>query len=62
MQLTAVYHSQITLDEQIQTLVEQQFGSLAGSVVGRILPSLAVNAVFLEHTGYEVVAGTPPSG
>lgn len=60
--LTAVYHSRLTLDEQIQRLVEEQFGSLAGSIVGGILPSLAVNAVFLEHTQYEVIAENTPGG
>ena len=62
VELTAVYHSRVTLDEQIQTLVEEQFGSLAGSIAGGILPGFAVNAVFLEHEEYEVVAGTPPPG
>ena len=52
VELTAVYHSRVTLDEQIQTLVEEQFGSLAGSIAGGILPSLAINAVFLEHHSF----------
>lgn len=56
VQLTAIYHSRVTLDEQIQMLVEEQFGSLAGSVVGGILPSLSINTVFLEHVEYEMVS------
>lgn len=50
--LTAIYHSRVKLDEQIRMLVEEQFGSLAGSIAGEILPSLAINAVFLEHHGF----------
>jgi len=53
--LTAVFNSRITLDEQIQALIEAQFGSLAGSIAGSILPGLAINAVFLEHLEYEVM-------
>ena len=56
VQLTAVFNSRITLDEQIQALVEAQFGSLAGSIAGSILPGLAVNAVFLEHLEHEILA------
>lgn len=54
VQLTAVYHSRVTLDEQIQMLVEERFGSLVGSVAGGLLPGLSVNAVFLEHLEYEM--------
>jgi hypothetical protein len=54
VQLTAVYHSRITLDEQIQSLIEAQFGSLAGSLAGSMLPGLAINAVFLEHMEYQL--------
>ncbi len=53
VRLTAVYHSRITLDEEIKRIVEGQLGSLAGSVVSSILPSVAVNAVFLEHLEYQ---------
>lgn len=53
--LTAVFHSRLTLDEQIRLLVEEQFGSLAGSIAGGILPDLGVSAVFLEHQGYDLV-------
>lgn len=62
VQLTAVYHSRVKLDEQLRTVIEEQFGSLAGSVAGGLLPGFAVNAVFLEHEEYKVVAGTPPPG
>lgn len=55
VELTAVFHSRITLDEQIETLVEAQLGSLAASVIGSILPGVGVNAVFLEHESYEIV-------
>lgn len=55
VELTAIFHSRITLDEQIRVLVEAQFGSLAGSLVGSMLPGIGVNAVFLEHERYEVV-------
>lgn len=54
--LTTVFHSRITLDQHVRTLIEAQFGSLAGSVAGSVLPNLGVNAVFLEHLEY-VVAG-----
>ncbi len=53
IQLTAVYHSRVTLDEEIKRIVEAQFGSLAGTVISSILPSFALNAVFLEHLEYE---------
>lgn len=55
IRLTAVYHSRITLDEEIERIVEAQFGSLAATVVSSILPSVAVNAVFLEHLEYQPV-------
>lgn len=55
VQLTGVFNSRVTLDQQIQSLIENQFGSLAGSIAGSILPGLAVNAVFIEHLEYEVV-------
>lgn len=52
IRLTAVYHSRVTLDEEITRIVEAQFGSLAGTVISSILPSFAINAVFLEHLEY----------
>lgn len=52
--LTAVFHSELTLDEQIRLLVEEQFGSLAGSIAGSILPDLGVSAVFLEHQSFDL--------
>ena len=55
VRLTSVYHSRITLDEQIRSIVEEQFGSLAGAIASGALPNLAINAVFLEHQEYEVV-------
>ena len=57
VRLTGVFHSRITLDEQVQMLVEEQFGSLAGSLAGSVLPDLGINAVFIEHLEYEVLAG-----
>ncbi len=62
VQLTAVYHSRVKLDEQIRTVIAEQFGSLAGSIAGGIMPGFVINAVFLEHEEYRVVAGTPPPG
>jgi hypothetical protein len=56
VELTAVYHSRITLDEQLRKLIEAQFGSLAGSIVGGVLPGIGINAVFLEHESYSVTA------
>lgn len=54
--LTGVFHSRVTLDEQVQTLIEEQFGSLAGSIAGSVLPDLGINAVFIEHLEYETLA------
>jgi hypothetical protein len=56
VRLTGVFNSRITLDQQIQSLIENQFGSLAGQLAGSILPGLAINAVFIEHLEYELVA------
>ena len=55
VELTAVYHSRVKLDDQIKAIVEQQIGSLAGSIVGGLLPGVALNVVFLEHESYTMV-------
>lgn len=59
VELVAVYHSRVKLDDQIKALVEEQIGSLAGSIVGGLLPGVALNVVFLEHESFMEVEASP---
>lgn len=54
-QLEAIYHSRVTLDDELRRIVEDQLGSIAGEIVVRLLPGVPVNVVFLEHQRYEPV-------
>jgi hypothetical protein len=53
VRLDAVYHSRVTLDDELKSIVEDQFGPLAGQVVSMLLPGIPLNVVFLEHQRYD---------
>ncbi len=52
--LEAVYHSKVTLDDELKEIVSDQLGPLAGAAVGTLLPGIPLNVVFLEHERYDV--------
>jgi hypothetical protein len=54
--LEAVYHSKVTLDDELKQIVSDQFGPLAGAAVGTLLPGIPLNVVYLEHERYDVVS------
>jgi hypothetical protein len=56
IRLRAVYHSRVTLDDELKAIVEDQLGPLAGTVVGALLPGVPLDVVFLEHESYEVTS------
>lgn len=55
--LEAVYHSKVTLDDELKEIVSDQLGPLAGAAVGTLLPGIPLNVVFLEHERYDVASG-----
>jgi hypothetical protein len=62
IELTAVYYSSLTLDEQLRQIIDEQFGSLAGGIVDEVLPSLSLNVVFLDHQHYQPLLAPTPVG
>jgi hypothetical protein len=52
VQLTGSYHAKIGLDEALKRIVEERFGSLAGMVVGAVVPDVGLHVVFMEHLRY----------
>jgi len=54
VRLDAIYHSRVTLDDELRSIVEDQLGPLAGQVVDLLLPGIPLNVVFLEHERYEL--------
>ena len=62
VRLTATFNSAVTLDEQIKRLVEEQLGSIAGSLADRLIPGLPLNVIYLNHEKYEALDATPQSG
>jgi hypothetical protein len=59
LRVRGIYHSKVTLDDELKRIVEDQLGPLAGAVVNLLVPGVPLNVVFLEHQSYEVVAPTP---
>jgi hypothetical protein len=60
VELQAVYHSKVTLDDELEDIVEDQLGPLAGSLVSLLLPGVPLDVVFLEHEKYEFVEPARP--
>lgn len=54
VRLMAVYHSRVTLDDELKSIVEDQLGPIAGQIVSLLLPGVPLNVVFLEHEAYEL--------
>lgn len=52
VRLTGLYHSKVTLDDELKRIVEDQFGSIAGAVVSALLPGVPINVVFIEQEKY----------
>jgi hypothetical protein len=51
-QLTGTYHAKAKLDEALRRIVEERFGSLAGTVVDAVVPDVGLHVVFMEHLRY----------
>lgn len=54
VRLMATYHSRVTLDDELKSIVDDQLGPLAGQVISLLLPGVPLNVVFLEHERYEL--------
>jgi hypothetical protein len=52
VQLTGTYHAKAKLDEALRRIVEERFGSLAGTVVDAVVPDVGLHVVFMEHLRY----------
>jgi hypothetical protein len=62
VRLRGVFHSRVTLDDELKRLVEEELGSLVGSIVGALLPDVPLNVVFVEHESYELPATNDGAG
>jgi hypothetical protein len=61
VELQAIYHSKVTLDDELKEIVEDQLGPLAGSLVDLLVPGVPLDVVFLEHERYAPVESTAPT-
>jgi hypothetical protein len=52
VQLIGTYHAKAKLDEALRRVVEERFGSLAGTVVDAVVPNVGLHVVFMEHLKY----------
>ncbi len=55
LQIEAVFHSKVRLDDELNDIVADQFGPLAGAAVSALLPGVPLDVVYLGHDSYEVV-------
>ncbi len=55
IELTAVFNAAITLDKQLERIIEDQFGSIVGAVVENIVPEIPLNVVYLRHEKYRLL-------
>lgn len=55
IKVEAVFHSKVRLDDELNDIVSDQLGPLAGSAVGALLPGIPLDVVYLGHDSYEVV-------
>jgi hypothetical protein len=53
--VTGRFHSKVTLDDELKQIVQDKLGTVAGSLVGALLPGVPLHVVFLEHQRYEPV-------
>ncbi|HEX5164473.1 MAG TPA: hypothetical protein VFV93_03685 [Thermomicrobiales bacterium] len=61
LQVEAVFHSKVRLDDELKEIVSDQLGPLAGSVVSTLVPGVPLDVVYLGHDSYDVL-GTPEGG
>jgi hypothetical protein len=59
VRLRGLYHSRVTLDDELRRIIEDQLGSVAAAIVSTLVPGIPLNVVFLEHESYELLA--PPA-
>jgi hypothetical protein len=55
--VTGTYHGALKLDAYLKSLIDDQLGPLAGTVVEGLLPGIPLNVVFIEHEKYELADG-----
>jgi hypothetical protein len=61
LQVEAVFHSKVRLDDELKEIVSDQLGPLAGSVVSTLVPGVPLDVVYLGHDSFELL-GTPEGG
>ena len=55
VELEAVFHSKVRLDDELKDIVADQLGPLAGAAVSALVPGVPLDVVYLGHDSYEVV-------
>jgi hypothetical protein len=54
VELEAVFHSKVRLDDELKEIVSDQLGPLAGAAVSGLVPGIPLNVVYLGHDSYVV--------
>jgi hypothetical protein len=60
VELEAVFHSKVRLDDELKEIVSDQLGPLAGAAASTLVPGIPLNVVYLGHDSY--VMATPAAG
>lgn len=55
VEVEAVFHSKVRLDDELNEIVSDQLGPLAGAAVGALLPGIPLDVVYLGHDSYTVL-------
>jgi len=55
VEVEAVFHSKVRLDDELNDIVADQLGPLAGAAVGALLPGIPLDVVYLGHDSYKVI-------
>lgn len=62
VELQALFHSRITLNDELKRIIADQLGALAGAAAGVLLPGIPLDVIFLQHEHFETTSidtGTP---
>jgi hypothetical protein len=52
VRVRSIFHSRITLEDELKRIAEDQLGPLGGAVVSLLVPGIPINVVYLEHQSY----------
>ena len=55
VQVEAVFHSKVRLDDELKEIVSDQLGPLAGAAVSTLVPGIPLDVVYLGHDSYVVM-------